>query len=121
MNVCVLAALEEDIGFIEQNDGTPTMCKIEDAVERLFETEGLGAEFADGYLVEWTFEEFGDTCGQLVRTFCAHVEREDLPSAVRVLPVPGGPWRTATRPLPCKSCDEHIDHEREAEEYSHRT
>jgi len=106
VDVCVLATLEEDVGFVEQDYATPGVGEVEDAVERFFKTERLGAEFANGDLVERAFDEFGDTCGLLDFRICTGTqEGAGLPSAVRVLPVPGGPCRTATRPLPCIASD----------------
>lgn len=46
------AFLEEDVGFVEEEDGVPGVGYVEDAVETVFENVCGGAELAGGHHVE---------------------------------------------------------------------
>ena len=47
--VFVVAVLEEDVGFVEEEDGGKGYGVVEDFFEALFETFGVGADVAAGY------------------------------------------------------------------------
>ena len=98
------ALLEEDVGFVEEENGVEGVGGFEDAFEGGFELGGVSAEFTAGYLVEGSVGELGDGCGKSVcvflLTYCGHVTRERQPSAVIVFPTPGGPCSKMTSPFP---------------------
>src|SRR5271156_201938 len=59
----------------------------------------------DGYIPRIFWSSFSNVLGSVPRSpaltiYKGHLKRSAIPSAVNVLPVPGGPWSTATRPLP---------------------
>ncbi len=58
--VFVVAVLEEDVGFVEEEDGVPGVGVVEDFFEAALERAGIGADVAAGYLVEGLFEGVGD-------------------------------------------------------------
>lgn len=58
--VVVVAVLEEDVGFIKEEDGAPGGGVVEDFFEFGFEFGRVGADVAAGYLVEGFFKRVGD-------------------------------------------------------------
>ncbi len=59
--VVIVAVLEEDVGFVEEEDGAPGGGVVEGFFEFGFELRGVGADVATGYLVEGFFKAVGDT------------------------------------------------------------
>ena len=61
LQVFVVAVLQEDVGFVEEEDGVPGGGVVEDFFEFGFEDRGVSADVAAGYLVEGFGEGFGNT------------------------------------------------------------
>lgn len=52
--------LEEDVGLIEKEDGTPGVRDVEDLLQFLFKRSWVGTELTSADHVEWAFEELRD-------------------------------------------------------------
>ena len=59
----VVAVLQEDVGFVEQEDGAPGGAVVEDFLEAGLEFLGVGADVAAGDLVEGLAEGVGNAFG----------------------------------------------------------
>lgn len=59
LEIFVVAVLEEDVGFVEEEDGGKGYGVVEDLFEAIFETFGVGADVAAGNEVEGLFEGVG--------------------------------------------------------------
>ena len=57
--ILVVAILEEDVGFVEEEDGGEGYGVVEDFFEALFQSFGVGADVAAGHEVEGLFEGVG--------------------------------------------------------------
>ncbi len=60
-DVMQFSLLQEDVGFVEQEEGAPAVGDVDDLAKILFQIAAFDAEFADGDHVEGLFEEFGDS------------------------------------------------------------
>lgn len=97
MNV---AFLEENIGFVEKEDGFPSDCILEDLFESGFKLLRLCTKVTTADGEQRSFLVLGNTLwGLELASIMITVGFVSLP-AVSVFPVPGGPWRRMVSPLP---------------------
>ena len=92
LQVVLGAGFEEDVGFVEEEDGFPAGDEVEDFRETVFELFGVETEIAGTDL--WGVSGWCDVVGSRWRGRTRKSGRfwySETASAVNVFPTPGGP------------------------------
>ena len=85
------ALLEEDVGFVEEEDGLPDGRDVEDARELLLEVARVRAELAGRDGVKRALRELSDGLGTAKASVSGVQTRLGRSTHVKVFPTPGGP------------------------------